>query len=321
VIEVIDAAQVCPCDERIVTDPEHAEARAPQRSRKAAPEAANLKSETLTPNSEPPLLSLEEKREILARIVRTNALDCFDESGAFDIALAKRVLPPGAVRHIDVDETTRIDAEGQPVTQRHIRLRLVDPLSALRLDDIFERRQNPTPAFANTKMGERKTFNLLREKTMALDDALQSIEDLKQALAEADDREIQLSKKLEEKDQQLGTPTPGTPGSSLAPHPSTPDHASQGETGCQPVKPTALCTIEAPTGTRLEKLEAPPIDYEMEHIRNTSGILGFADWLRINRPAEWAKLQSQRHSTKHPATRHQKTAGGQRIGLPARSPP
>jgi hypothetical protein len=188
-----------------------------------------------------PLLSAQEKRRILARIVRTNALDCFDDAGAFDIARAKRVLPPGSVRHIDVDETTRTDAEGQPVTQRHIRLRLVDPLSALRLDDILERRGQPTASsfrYPNPHPASREySFNLLRDKTLALDEALQSIEDLKKSLAEAGDRNLQLSRQLEETHHPLGTPPPETPGSSPTSKVPTPGRPSQCGTGCQHVHP------------------------------------------------------------------------------------
>jgi hypothetical protein len=241
VIKALDAAQGGGPNDGFaepIVGPEPAasgEPAEPIEGRAADPVACASSTEADTP-----LLSLEEKRRILARIVRVNPLDCFDESGAFDVARAKRVLPPGAVRHIDVDEITRIDAEGQPVTQRHIRLRLVDPLSALRLDDILERRGQPSASsfrYPNPHPASREySFNLLRDKTLALDEALQSIEDLKKALAEAGDRNLQLSKQLEETHRPLGTPPPETPGSSLTSNVPTPDRPPQCGTGCQPVQ-------------------------------------------------------------------------------------
>jgi len=172
-------------------------------------ESGNPKSEFLNSKSDIPLLTPEEKRRILARIARVNATDCFDDTGAFDIARAKRVLPPGAVRSIAIHETIRPNAEGQPITERRIHLGLVDPVSALRLDDLLEHRRERTTSSSSsgssssTKNFSRRDFNLLTEKTMALDDTLDAIELLKKALAEANDQELQLSKELEEKDRQL----------------------------------------------------------------------------------------------------------------------
>ena len=171
----------------------------------------NPKSEILNPQSDIPLLTLEEKRRILAQIARVNPTDCFDDTGAFDMARAKRILPPGAVRHIAIQETTRMDAEGQPITERSIQLRLVDPVSALRLDDQLERRRertaaSPPPASDSTPphpASPEYAHNLLRKNTIALDEALHTLALLKKALAEKKDRHLQLSKELDEKDRQL----------------------------------------------------------------------------------------------------------------------
>ena len=204
-IKAIDAAQGGPIDGFAgpIDGPEPIEER------------ANPKSEILHPKSEVPLLTPEEKRRILARIARVNPLDCFDESGAFDIVKAKRILPPGMVRHIAVHETTRLNAEGQPVTQRRIHVRLVDPVSALRLDDQLERRRERSTS-SSTSPSEpdpnsppphpaspEYAHNLLRKNTLALDEANHTLAQLRKALAEKEERKRQLSKQLDEKDQQL----------------------------------------------------------------------------------------------------------------------
>jgi hypothetical protein len=297
VIKAIDAAQGGPPQESagcsLFTGHESADGPVADQ---VSPKASDSYEGAVTP-SDTPLLTLEEKRRILARIVRVNSLDCLDDSGAFDIVRARRVLPPGAVRHIDIDETTRMDAEGQPVTQRRIRLRLVDPLSVLRLDDILERRQHPAPPSASSKMSERKTFNLLREKTMALDDALQSIEELKKSLAEADDRELQLHRELEEKDRHLETSKslslpnlPARPGqsSSQAPGRVAEAHSPSWEPGSE--KPNVQRSPEEVLakgpgnahGRALDKVpyhELPRRKREIEDARNSMGSGAFSEWL------------------------------------------
>jgi hypothetical protein len=193
-----------------------------------------------------PLLSLEEKRRILAQIVRTNTLDCFDDSGAFDIARAKRILPPGAVRHIAVHETTRTNAEGQPVTERRIQLRLVDLLSALRLDDQLERRRESAASHShsipNAHKLSREDFNLIREKTMGLDDANDTIAELNKALDEAKVRERRLSKELDQTVHQLeltqrfrerALPSDPSPSGTALP---SDQQVGECDTGCQPVQ-------------------------------------------------------------------------------------
>jgi len=259
-----------------------------------APSAVeNPQSAIQNPQSEVPLLTLEEKRRILARIARVNPLDCFDESGAFDIVRAKRILPPGAIRHIAVHETTRLNAEGQPVTQRRIHVRLVDPVSALRLDDLMERRRE-RPASHSTSTSKnftRRDFNLLTEKTMALEDANHSIELLEKTLAEADDFELQLSKELEEKDHQLSQTlslsnglqtlslSNGSETLSLSNGSQTlskvEGDAAQRDTGCQPVqkKPetsTASQPVEPKSPTQSETLNSSGVPSQVLHPSSTA---------------------------------------------------
>ena len=209
-IKAIDAAQGGPPPEPSgVVDPE-------QRRRAEHAASGELVEPAVTP-ADIPLLTQEEKRRILARIARVNPLDCFDESGAFDIVRAKRILPPGMLRHIAVHEITRLNAEGQPVTERRINVRLVDPVSAIRLDDQMERRperaasgssspsespsdpDSPPPHPASPEYAH----NLLRKNTIALDEANHTLALLKKALAEKHDRQRQLNNELEEKDHQL----------------------------------------------------------------------------------------------------------------------
>ena len=337
----------------------------------------------LNPNSEVPLLTPEEKRRILARIVRVNPLDCFDESGAFDIARAKRILPPGAVRHIAVHETTRLNAEGQAVTERRINVRLVDPVSALRLDDQLERRRertassSPAPSDSDSDSppphpaSPEYARNLLRKNTIALDEANHTLAQLKKRLAEKEDRKHRLSKELEEKDRLLEvaqrlreitpssasqstnsqalqsqaqsreagfvTPLSGnskTQNSSTSPLPSR-AQSFEGDTGCQLVEPKyqapppkTLSPVEgqspSPTADQtLDKRRAREIqrrNREIEDNRNTSGTLGFANWLRIKQK-EWAEIDAQASFAKHHATHHQKIAAGQTASPAARPPP
>ena len=328
---------------------------------------AELPAATATATVEPapedtPFLSVEEKRRILARIARVNPLDCFDESGAFDLDRARRILPPGAIRHIAVHETTRLDAEGQPVTQRRINVRLVDPVSALRLDDLLERQREPgasrshSNSSTNTKTFSRKDFNLLTEKTMALDDANHSIEQLRKALAEMDDRELQLSKELEEKDHQLSQPLSPSNGSQPlskveGPHPtqtlSSSDQSPtspplptpvQGDTGCQPVDsisqtPSSSSASSSSSSESLgavegqawnaekiarkrKPIEVRILEQEIEHRRNTSGIGGFNNWLR-SKGLDPAKYPPPPFVPRPPAAKPQKATDIQ----PARPPP
>lgn len=84
-------------------------------------------------------LGIDEKRQLLAQIVRLNPLDCLDDSGAFDLDRARQTLPACAVQELIIDETTRTDRDGNTTTRRRIRVRLVDKLRALKLDDLLER--------------------------------------------------------------------------------------------------------------------------------------------------------------------------------------
>jgi len=252
VIKAIDATQGGPPPEpsgaELVDDGELAESAAVADPLKSVEELSHnegpVKSEILNPKSEVPLLTLEEKRRILARIARVNATDCFDESGNFDIARAKRVLPPGAVCSISIHETTCPTAEGQSMTERRIHLRLVDPVSALRLDDQLERRRersasrsssatdsdSPPPHPASPEYAHM----LLRKNTIALDEANHTLAQLRKALAEKEDRRRRLSKELDEKDQQLSkTLSPSSGSQTLS---KVEGEVAQRDTGCQPVQ-------------------------------------------------------------------------------------
>ena len=261
VIKAIDATQGGPPPEpsgaELVDDGELAESAAVADPLKSVEELSHnegpVKSEILNPKSEVPLLTLEEKRRILARIARVNATDCFDESGNFDIARAKRVLPPGAVCSISIHETTCPTAEGQSMTERRIHLRLVDPVSALRLDDQLERRRersasrsssatdsdSPPPHPASPEYAHM----LLRKNTIALDEANHTLAQLRKALAEKEDRRRRLSKELDEKDHQLSeTPSLSNGSQTLSPSNGSQTlskvegEAAQHDTGCQPVQ-------------------------------------------------------------------------------------
>jgi len=89
------------------------------------------------PHSAPPL-SPAEKRLYLAQLVRTDLLDCLDDSGAFDLTLARQVLTGGMVQQLTVDEVTRTDRAGNTTVRRKITVRLVDKVRAIKLDDTLE---------------------------------------------------------------------------------------------------------------------------------------------------------------------------------------
>jgi hypothetical protein len=98
--------------------------------------------------------------------------------------------------------------------------------------------------------------------------------------------------------------------------------SSQSDTGCQPVVSTTLSAVEPPPhaaggvpehiAKKRKASMARRLELEVEHARNTSGHLGFSNWLRIHRPEQWAKIQSQ-----NLALKHAKTAAAH----PTRSPP
>jgi len=320
-----ESSQLPPSDPTPAVGPEPVEGLSHDEKNRRSPG----QSEILNPNSEIPLLTPEEKRRILARIVRVNPLDCFDESGAFDLARAKKVLPPGAIRHIAIHETIRPNAEGQPVTERRIQVRLVDPLSALRLDDQLERRRERTASSSSSDTAAdpdappphpaspEYAHMLLRQKTKGLDEANHTLALLKKALAAAGDRQLQLSKKLDEKDCQLlqtlglsnGSETLSLSNGSQTLSKVEGD-AAQRDAGCQPVQEKAEAstscrsedpnsqTLSSPGGQPLSHAEgdtlseaeriakkrresaARSLEREIEHARNTSGHGAFTNWLR-----------------------------------------
>jgi len=96
-------------------------------------------SRSSVPTQKEAPLSLAQTRRLLAQIVHANLLDCFDDSGAFDLDRARRTLPAVAVQHLTIDETTKTDRHGTTTTRRRIRLRLVDKVRALKLSEQLER--------------------------------------------------------------------------------------------------------------------------------------------------------------------------------------
>ena len=359
VIKTIDTAQGGPPPEtsgaELAAAAASVELAVSHDERSSLPPGQTSQSEIENPKSEiqSPLLTPEEKCRILAQIVRVNPLDCFDETGAFDIARAKRVLPPGAVRHITIHETTRVNADGQPVSERRINLRLVDPLSALRLDDLLERRRKPTTSHSDSSSRNfsRRDFNLLRDKTLALEDADHSIELLKKALAEADDRELQLLNELDEKDRQLETtqhdtgcqpadPKSQKPSQTLRPRSMALQSRDQsqvllnGKESNAPQAPSKIkkqppSSVKAPLGPsdaanqpqrELEQLEALGLWQEIEDAKNSMESGAFSAWLKT-RSLDPAKICSPDFRPKPAIFGDQKDAKYQLVRQTARPPP
>jgi hypothetical protein len=86
----------------------------------------------------PATLCVAEKRLFLAHLLRLNLLDCFDESGAFDLTRARQVLTGGVIQQLTIDEVERTDRAGNTSVHRKIRIHLVDKLRAIKLDDTLE---------------------------------------------------------------------------------------------------------------------------------------------------------------------------------------
>jgi hypothetical protein len=90
-----------------------------------------------------PPLSLAEKRLFLAHLVRLNLLDCLDDSGAFDLTRARRLLTGGVIQQITIEEVEKTCPPKQTTCEggtirRKITIRLVDKLRAIKLDDTLE---------------------------------------------------------------------------------------------------------------------------------------------------------------------------------------
>jgi len=154
-------------------------------------------------------------------------------------------------------------------------VRLVDPVSALRIDDLMERRREPTTSHSTStsKNFTRRDFNLLTEKTMALEDANHSIELLKKALAEADDLELHLSKELDEKDHQLSQTLSLSNGSQTLS--KVEGDVAQRDTGCQPVqeKPeisTGSQPVEPKSPRQSETLNSSGVPSQVLHPSSTA---------------------------------------------------
>jgi hypothetical protein len=113
-------------------------------------------------------LSVTRKRLLIAQLAEINLLDCFDESGAFDIDRARSALPAFAVQEMTVDEVERTDRAGNTTVRRKIRVRLIDKLRAVKLDT----------ALANTPDLEKT----LEEQTAKADHATRRAQHLNSSL-------------------------------------------------------------------------------------------------------------------------------------------
>jgi hypothetical protein len=155
------------------------------------------------------VLSTAEKRHLLAQIVRLNPMDCLDESGAFDLARARRVLPACAVQHITIQETTRTDRQGHATVRRNIRVRLVNRLRAMRLDHALLKREGEDRAEARALAQ--------REKLRAAQDAeierrLQELkEENEQQKVETEIRAMKPEENRQEAKLPIKTKHAGTP--------------------------------------------------------------------------------------------------------------
>lgn len=82
-------------------------------------------------------LTKEEKRMALADIFRVDIGQFIDDKGRIDIKKMKK-LPPWVLNKIEVHETTRTTKKGNTITNRRIKVDLVDRLRALDADNFLE---------------------------------------------------------------------------------------------------------------------------------------------------------------------------------------
>lgn len=101
---------------------------------RARPSRARRVTATPKKNSDAEKLSRDEKRRLLAKIVRVHPADCFDATGAFDLERV-REIPGAAIQQVIVHEIARTDRQGNSTVQRRITLRLVDKVRAMRFDE------------------------------------------------------------------------------------------------------------------------------------------------------------------------------------------
>jgi len=112
-------------------------------------------------------LTRDEKRRLLAEIVRFNPAECFDESGTLDLDRVREVS--GAVfQQMVVQETTRTSTKGAVTTQRRITLRLVDKVRALGLDEKLQDREEAEEQAKEMSEESRKAFEEGQKRAKAL---------------------------------------------------------------------------------------------------------------------------------------------------------
>ncbi len=112
-------------------------------------------------------LSRDEKRRLIAQMVRLNPADCFDVSGTLDLELV-REYSGAAVQQMIVHEITRTDKEGNiRGVQRRITLKLVDKVRAMNFDEKLLEREEAEQA--NEMSEERKKeFEEAQERARAI---------------------------------------------------------------------------------------------------------------------------------------------------------
>lgn len=116
---------------------------------------------------DPGKLSRDEKRRLIAQMVRLNPADCFDVSGTLDLERV-REYTGAAVQQMIVHETTRTDKEGNiRGVQRRITLKLVDKVRAMNFDEKLLEREEAEQAAEMSEQG-RKEFEEGQKKAKAL---------------------------------------------------------------------------------------------------------------------------------------------------------
>jgi hypothetical protein len=93
--------------------------------------------------------SLHEKRLFLAQVIRADLLKCHDPEGNFNLARAQLILPEGCVQEINIDETKTTNKNGHTVVRRKIRVKLMDKLRAMKLDESLERQAQKAAPYSS----------------------------------------------------------------------------------------------------------------------------------------------------------------------------
>jgi hypothetical protein len=107
-------------------------------------------------------LTRDEKRRLLAQIVRLNPADCFNEAGEFDLECVRR-LPGAAIQQLVVHETTRTTVKGETTMRRRITVRLVNKVRAMQYDDeLMEGEEEDQPEVISEE--EKRSRDLYERK-------------------------------------------------------------------------------------------------------------------------------------------------------------